>query len=84
MAVKNRKKASSLAAVDQLAKDSDKLADKLADRTYGSEEQAKEKVKRLGIDMPESTYEAFFMKARKDKTNMSTLIRDWIDGYLKA
>jgi len=42
------------------------------------------KTKRLGVDIPESYYEAFFLKARINKTDMSTLIRQWIKDYLEA
>jgi hypothetical protein len=89
MAVRSRKKKPSNAAeIDELSKKSEKVANAIADTTYGSKtpsdepKNRDEPKKRLGIDIPVSDYKAFFVKAKMDDTDMSTLVRGWIKEYI--
>lgn len=46
-------------------------------------EVTKEPVKRLNVNIPESRLKQFKIKAITEGTDMSTLINQWINNYLK-
>jgi predicted HicB family RNase H-like nuclease len=46
-------------------------------------ETNKEKIKRLTIDLHQSTHTAFKIKALKQNKSMLELVRDWIEEFIK-
>ena len=46
-------------------------------------EVTKEPMKRLNVNIPESQLKQFKVKAITEGTDMSTLINQWINNYLK-
>jgi len=55
--------------------------------TTGKQETIKdvtqEPIKRLNVNIPESRLRAFKVKAITEGTDMSALINEWVDDYIK-
>jgi hypothetical protein len=66
-----------------------KLPGNFPQRSHKGKEEAlelvqKENTKRLNVIIPESVYKRFRKKSVMDDTTMTTLVKKWIDEYLKT
>ncbi|GEM_PF-3298207 len=64
-------------------KQADKLADRLADKPYGSvKEDKKEKTMRFNANIPESLYLKVKVKAAQENVKLNDLAIEWMESWI--
>lgn len=61
-----------------------KKARKKVQENEAIKEVKKEPIKRLNVNVPESRFKAFKMKAISEDEDMTKLINQWIESYLNG